>query len=125
MSARLSPLVALLAALILCLPRAARADVQVTLSVGAREVAVGEAVQLRLDALSDDDDSPTEPELSLPNGFEVRGPSVGTRQQVSISGFNMVTQTGISASWLVTPTRPGVFTLGPATVTWKGQRRRS
>jgi hypothetical protein len=125
MSARLLPISIVLGVLLLLLPRFARADVQLTLNLGAREVSVGEAVQIRLDALSDDDDAPTEPELSVPSGFEVRGPSVGTRQQVSISGFNMVTQTGISASWLVTPTRPGVFTLGPATVLWKGQRRRA
>ena len=125
MTARLSPVLALVTTLLLLLARPARADVDLSLSLGAREVSVGEAVQVRLDALSDDDESPTEPELSVPSGFEVRGPSVGTRQQVSISGFNMVTQTGISASWLVTPTRPGVFTLGPATVLWKGQRRRA
>lgn len=125
MSVRPLPILTLLAACSLLLPGLAWADVELTLNLGAREVAVGEAVQVRLDALSDDDESPTEPDLSVPSGFEVRGPSVGTRQQVSISGFNMVTQTGISASWLVTPTRPGVFTLGPATVLWKGQRRRA
>ena len=124
MSVRLPPVLVLLAALLL-LPRLARADVELSLHLGAREVAVGEAVQVRLDALSEDDDAPSEPELNVPSGFEVRGPNVGTRQQVSISGFNMVTQSGISASWLVTPTRPGVFTLGPATVLWKGQRRRA
>ncbi|HTV26145.1 MAG TPA: BatD family protein, partial [Polyangiaceae bacterium] len=106
-------------------PRAARAEVEVSLSLGAREVAVGEAVQVRLDAMSDDDDSPSDPELTLPNGFEARGPSVGTRQQVSISGFSMVTQTGISATWLITATRPGLFSIGPATVLWKGQRRQA
>ncbi|HWO14782.1 MAG TPA: BatD family protein [Polyangiaceae bacterium] len=118
-------LLALLAALLLLAPRLAQAEVELSLSLGAREVGVGEAVQVRLDALSDDGDAPSEPELSVPDGFEVRGPSVGTRQQVSISGFSMVTQSGISASWLVTATRPGVFTLGPATVLWKGQRRRA
>jgi hypothetical protein len=125
MSARPLLIMTLLAALMLLLPGRARADVELTLNLGAREIAVGEAVQVRLDALSDDDEAPSQPELSVPSGFEVRGPSVGTRQQVSISGFNMVTQTGISASWLVTPTRAGVFTLGPATVLWKGQRRRA
>jgi len=106
-------------------PHAAAAEVDIALSLGAREVAVGEAVQVKLEAMSDDDDAPSEPELTLPSGFEARGPSVGTRQQVSISGFNMVTQTGISATWLVTPTRAGLFSIGPATVLYKGQRRRA
>jgi hypothetical protein len=112
-------------ALLAASARPARAEVDLSLSLGAREVAVGEAVQLRLDAMSDDGDAPSDPELELPPGFEVRGPSVGTRQQMSISGFNMVTQTGISATWLVTPTRAGLFSIGPVSVLYKGQRRRA
>jgi hypothetical protein len=114
-----------LLALLLLWPRSASAQVDLSLSIGAREVAVGESVQVRLDAMSSDDEAPTEPDLDVPDGFQVRGPSVGTRQQVSISGFSMVTQTGISATWLVTPTRPGVFTIGPASVLFKGQRQRA
>lgn len=106
-------------------PCGARAEVELSLSLGAREVAVGEAVQVRFDAMSDDDDAPSDPELVVPNGFEVRGPSVGSRQQVSISGFSMVTQTGISATWLITATRPGLFAIGPASVAWKGRRRQA
>jgi hypothetical protein len=125
---RLAPLVHLAPlwlALSLLWPRAALAEVELSLSLGAREVAVGESVQLRLEAMSDDDDAPSDPELAVPDGFEVRGPSVGTRQQVSISGFNMVTQSGVSASWLLTPTKPGLYTIGPARVLWKGQRQAS
>jgi oxygen tolerance protein BatD len=114
-----------LAVLLLLWSRSAAAQVDLSLSLGAREVAVGESVQVRLDAMSDDDEAPTQPELDVPSGFEVRGPNVGTRQQVSISGFSMVTQTGISATWLVTPTHPGVFTIGPASVMFKGQRQRA
>jgi len=106
-------------------PRTARAEVELSLSLGAREVALGEAVQVKLEAMSTDGDAPSDPELTVPSGFEVRGPSVGTRQQVSISGFSMVTQTGISATWLLTATRPGLFAIGPATVSWKGQRRQA
>jgi hypothetical protein len=125
MKASLLHLVPVWLALSLLWPRDAFAQVDLSLSLGAREVAVGESVQLRLEAMSTDDDAPSDPELVLPNGFEVRGPSVGTRQQVSISGFNMVTQRGVSASWLLTATKPGLYTLGPATVVWKGQRQRS
>lgn len=125
MSAAPYRIAALLAVLLSLWPRAARAEIELSLSIGAREVAVGEAVQVRLDAMSTDDEAPSDPELGVPKGFEVRGPSVGTRQQVSISGFSMVTQRGISATWLLTATRPGVFTIGPATVHWKGQRRQA
>src|SRR5689334_13003135 len=103
--------------------RAQPLDLQLQLS--AREVAVGESFQVQLDALSNSDQSPSNPELVAPNTFEMRGPSVGTRQQVSINGFNMVTQNGISASWVLKATRPGVFTIGPASVQLGGQQVRS
>jgi hypothetical protein len=121
----LAGLVGLVGVLLAAWPGVALAQVELSLSIGAREVAVGEAVTVRLEAMSADEDAPTDAQLIVPDGFEVRGPSVGTRQQVSISGFSMVTQTGISASWLLTATRPGLFTIGPATVQWKGQRERS
>lgn len=109
----------------LLLPRMAVAQLNVEMSLSAREVAVGEALQVRLEAMSQDDHAPVGPELVVPNGFEVRGPSVGTRQQMSISGFNMVTQKGISATWLLTPTRAGLYTIGPATVQAGGKRHRA
>lgn len=107
----------------LCSARLAFADVDLELRLGAREVAVGESFQVQLDAMSSDGTSPSDPEIVLPPSFEVRGPSVGTRQQVSISGFNMVTQRGISASWVLTPTRPGVYSIGPGSVSVGGQRQ--
>ena len=100
MSARLLAILTLLGALAL-LPRLAWADVELTLSLGAREVSVGEAVQVRLDALSDDDEAPSEPELSLPSGFEVRGPSVGTRQQVVNLRRHVHTSTISLVCWAV------------------------
>lgn len=103
----------------------AAAQVDLSLSLGSPEVTVGEVVQVRLEAMSEEGDAPSAPDLAVPSGFEVRGPSIGTRQQVSINGFRMVTQQGISVTWRLTPTRPGVYTIGPAAVTWNGQRRRS
>lgn len=103
----------------------AGAQLELQLSIGAREISVGEGVELRLDAMSSDDEAPSSPELVLPNSFEARGPSVGTRHQMSLNGFNMVTQRGISASWVVTATRPGLFTLGPASVRVGGRLEHS
>lgn len=110
---------------VLFLPSVALGQLQLDMTLSAREVAVGEALQVRLDAMTEDNHTPVGPELVVPNGFEVRGPSVGTRQQMSISGFNMVTQTGISATWLLTPTRAGLYTIGPASVQSGGQRHQA
>lgn len=103
----------------------ALADVDVQLQVGATEVAVGETLDVQLDAMSSDDQEPTSPDLVAPNSFQVRGPSIGSRQQVSINGFHMVRQVGISASWQLTPTRAGVYTVGPASVQVGGHRQAS
>jgi len=103
----------------------AHAQLELQLSIGAREISVGEGVELRLDAMSSDDEAPSSPELVLPSSFEARGPSVGTRHQMSLNGFNMVTQRGISASWVITPTRPGLFTIGPASVRARGRIEQS
>jgi hypothetical protein len=110
-------------ALLVGLPGAALSQTDLQLQVSSYEISVGETLDVQLDAMSSDDEAPTHPELVTPNGFEVRGPSVGTRQQVSISGFRMVRQTGISATWQLTPTRAGVYSIGPASVEVGGRRQ--
>jgi hypothetical protein len=114
-----------LALLLSCWPRSAFAQAQLELQVSAREISVGDRLDVQLDAMSDDGDAPTDPELIVPNSFQVQGPSIGTRQQVSITGFRMVRQSGISANWQLTPTRAGVYSIGPASVQSGGQRRQA
>ena len=103
----------------------ARAQLELELQVSSPEVAVGETFDVQLDAMSSDGEAPTHPELVVPNSFELRGPSVGTRQQVSISGFRMVRQSGISATWQLTATRAGVYSIGPGSVLAEGRRQQA
>ena len=112
-------------ALACAVPRRAFAQVSLEMQLSSREVAVGDSLQVQLEAMSSDGESPSAPELLAPPSFDMRGPSVGTRQQVSISGFNMVTQTGISATWLLTPTRPGLYSIGPGSVMAQGRRQQA
>ncbi|HKO95021.1 MAG TPA: BatD family protein, partial [Polyangiaceae bacterium] len=114
-----------LALVLSCWPRSALAQAELALQVSAREISVGDRLDVQLDAMSDDGDAPSNPELVVPNSFTVQGPSIGTRQQVSITGFRMVRQSGISASWQLTPTRPGVYSIGPASVQAGGQLRQA
>jgi oxygen tolerance protein BatD len=97
-------------------PGVARADVDLELNLSARSVGVGEPFRVDLSAMTQDDETPSNPELSAPDAFEVQGPTVGTRQQVSISGMRMVRQTGIGATWILSATRPGIYTIGPGSV---------
>jgi hypothetical protein len=112
-------------AVLLGWPGLALSQADLQLQVSSYEVSVGETLEVQLDAMSESDEAPTHPELAIPNGFEVQGPSVGTRQQVSISGFHMQRQVGISASWVLTATRPGVYSIGPASVEIGGRRERA
>jgi len=112
-------------ALLLGLSGNARSQIDLQLQVSSYEISVGETLEVQLDAMSADDEAPTRPELTAPSSFEVRGPSVGTRQQVSISGFRMQRQTGISATWQLTATRAGVYSIGPASVEVGGRRQRA
>lgn len=86
-------------------------------SVGVREAAVGEGIRVEVSALSDDGDSPKNPQLTVPPGFSVEGPSVSTSQQISFTGGSFQHRRGITASWVIAGTRPGKFIVGPATVT--------
>jgi hypothetical protein len=97
-------------------PSLAVASVELELSSSARSVGVGEEFRVELSAMSRDGDEPSDPQLAVPDGFEVRGPSVGTRQQVSINNFNMDRVSGIGATWVLRASRPGLFTIGPASV---------
>src|SRR5215510_9811528 len=122
-----SPVMAWLLGLVLLLVTAGPASAQTDLSlqVSAREISVGDTLDVQLDAMSEDDQAPSNPELVVPNSFEMRGPSLGTRQQVSISGFRMVRQSGISATWQLTATRAGVYSIGPASVQVGGRRQQA
>jgi hypothetical protein len=116
-----------LLALVLLLgwPRAALSQADLQLQVSSYEVSVGDTLEVQLDAMSESDEAPTHPDLVVPNAFEVQGPSVGTRQQVSISGFRMQRQVGISATWELTATRAGVYSIGPGSVEIAGRRERA
>jgi hypothetical protein len=106
-------------------PGVARADVDLELNLGARAVGVGEPFRVDLSAMSQDDDTPENPQLTAPDAFEIQGPTIGTRQQVSISGMRMVRQSGISATWILSATRPGIYSIGPASVSTASGVKRS
>ena len=54
-------------------------------TASAHQAEVGESIRIEVSALSDTDDSPTNPQLRAPPGFSVQGPSVSSSQQISFS----------------------------------------
>jgi hypothetical protein len=119
-SARL--LATLLLALLSVTTTLASAQVSVQTQASGRRFEVGQTFQLEVQAMGNGQDTPSDPRLPVPPGFEVRGPSIGSQTQVSMSNGRVTQRTGISASWLVTPTRPGTSKLGPPSVESGGTR---
>jgi hypothetical protein len=85
-------------------------------TTSAHQAEVGEGIRIEVSALSDSDDSPTNPRLRAPPGFSVQGPSVSSSQQISFSNGHFEHRRGITATWIVIGTRPGRFVIGPVTV---------
>jgi BatD DUF11 like domain len=117
-------LAALLAMPVLAWSQPASADPAVQLNASANAVELGDSIQVQLSA-SGSDEAPSNPRLASPAGFVVVGPNVGTSQQISITGNGIVRSVGLNATWRVSATKLGEFTIGPATVTVDGQQWRS
>jgi hypothetical protein len=115
-------LATLLAVVVTVTASIAAAQVSVQTQASGRRFEVGQTFQLEVQAMGNGQDTPSDPKLPVPPGFEVRGPSIGTQTQVSMSGGSVTQRTGISATWLVTPTRTGTFKLGPPSVQSGGSR---
>jgi hypothetical protein len=103
----------------------AQSGLQVQTQVSTRRVEVGQIFQLQLTALGDaDSPPPSAPRLQVPPGFSVQGPTVSSQQQVSIINGSIQQRQGITASWLVSSSKAGIFTVGPPSVAVAGQRAR-
>jgi BatD DUF11 like domain len=109
----------------LAVTRAASAQVSVETQIGAHKIELGDSVQFQITALSPTDEAPGNPHLPQVPGLSLRGPNMGSRTQVSISGGQMVRQSGISATWDVQGLKLGTFHIGPASVDYGGQRFQS
>ncbi len=97
-------------------------QVSMQTQASGRRFEVGQTFQVEVQAMGNGQDTPSDPELPVPPGFEVRGPSIGSQTQVSMSNGRVTQRMGISATWLVTATRAGTFKLGPPSVRSGGTR---
>ncbi len=98
------------AAVVCALPAGAAAQARLQTEASARQVEVGENFLVQLTALaSSADDAPTNPKLTAPPGFTVRGPSVSSQTQVSITNGRMSRSVGITVTWTLSAARPGKY----------------
>lgn len=123
------PWAALLACVVVALSvgvARAQPSLSAELGVEATRVEVGAPFAVTLSASSSADDAtPTNPELHAPPGVSVRGPNIGSQQQMSISGGQVTVRRGLRATWSVTASRTGRLSLGPGTVAFGGKRVRT
>lgn len=101
----------------------ARAQVSLSTEVSPRKVEVGERFMVRLRAMSRGDDRASDPQLKLPPGLSASGPNVGSQSQMSIVNGRMTQSVGISATWILSASRPGTYQIGPASVQTADGRR--
>lgn len=93
---------------------AAQAQPRLETQISTQTVEVGQTLRVQLSATgAEQADSPR---LEVPQGFVVDGPSVGTSQQVSIVNGSVSRTVGLTATWQLTATKVGEFTVGPASV---------
>lgn len=109
--------------LIACAAVDASAAGQLSTQVSASRVEVGQEFTLQLTCLvSGGAGSPSDPRLTAPRGFAVRGPSLSTQQNVSIINGQIQQQSGIVATWVLAASAAGRFRIGPASISVNGQR---
>jgi hypothetical protein len=111
-----TPAAALAGVVCLLLSRPGHAQVRLSTELSSRKVEVGDRFVLRLRAMSDDGTMPQDPQLKLPAGLSGSGPNVGSQTQMSIVNGQMTQSVGITATWVLTASRPGTFKVGPASV---------
>lgn len=96
---------------------------QLRATLSSNNVAVGEPFTLTLEAtISSGSPSPSDPQVSLPQGLSGSHPSVSTQSRISIVNGRVTQSTGINASWRLSADRAGSFTIPGPSVAWDGQR---
>ncbi|MBX3258862.1 MAG: BatD family protein [Labilithrix sp.] len=97
--------------------------VDVTASLDADEIELGDTVTYTLQATSTTGESPSDPRLAPPAGFTVVDTSASPTHMVSIINGQRSDRHGLTASWRLSAGRLGTFTIGPASVAIGGARK--
>ncbi|MDF3070252.1 MAG: hypothetical protein K0R38_5853 [Polyangiaceae bacterium] len=94
----------------------ARGEVSMSTEVRPRQVEVGARFLLQLRANATAGEQVGTPTLKLPPGITGSGPNMGQQSQISIVNGRMTQSVGITATWSLSASKPGRYSLGPVTV---------
>jgi hypothetical protein len=115
-----------LALWVVALPRVAAAQAEpprLQAKIEADRVEVGQPFTIQLEVtMSPGSPDASDPRVTLPAGMLASSPSIASQTQISFVNGHMTRSSGITATWQVTPSREGTFTVGPPSVAWNGRR---
>lgn len=94
-------------------------------SVDATEIELGGTVTYTLRATSTTSEAPSEPQLQLPQGFTLVDRGTSPTHMVSILNGQRTDRHGLTATWTLRADKLGTYSVGPATITFDGARRRA
>ncbi|RYZ04348.1 MAG: hypothetical protein EOO73_24030 [Myxococcales bacterium] len=94
----------------------ARAEVSMSTEVRPRQVEVNARFILQLRASASAGEQVGTPNLKLPPGITGSGPNIGQQSQISIVNGRMTQSVGISATWVLSASKPGKYKLGPVSI---------
>ena len=97
--------------------------IDVTGSVDANEIELGDTVTYVLQATSTTSDAPSDPRLAPPAAFTVVDSGASPTHMVSIVNGHRTDKHGLTATWRLSAGRLGTFTIGPGSVAFGGSRR--
>jgi hypothetical protein len=108
---------------VVALSASAQAELQVQMGISSQRVPVGEPFVVQLTVTSDGQNSGlSDARLPAPPSMTVGRPSASPQSRVSIINGQMSQSTGVTLTWTVTPSKVGVFRVGPPSVTFGGER---
>ncbi|MBI4700415.1 MAG: BatD family protein [Deltaproteobacteria bacterium] len=110
------PLVALLVLGFAPPARAQAGAPDLTATISAAEVQVGEPFTIELRAMTETGDSPHSPLLRAPPELAVSGPHISSQTRMQFGMGRSVVETGISARWQLVGNEEGSFTIPAPTV---------
>jgi hypothetical protein len=112
------------AAALLVAGSARAADPQISVGIGADSAEVGEPFTIELKALVEQGTAPPrDPQMPPPAGLTVvEGPSISTQMMMNSFGARATVRTGIGATWALTGSKPGRYTIPSPTVVVGGKR---
>lgn len=97
--------------------------VDLTGTIDANEIELGDTVTYTLQASSTTDDAPGDPRLTPPAGFTLADSGMSPTHMVSIINGHRTEKHGLTAQWQLRADRLGTFTVGPASISFGGARR--